>query len=380
MRRTAALIVGGGPAGAAAAITLARAGTRPLLTERTTGPHDMVCGGFLGRDALASLGSLGIDVGALGARPIVRVRLIAGTRRIEAPLPFAAAGLSRRTLDAALLDAASTAGAIVERGRTARQAEDQAVRFADGERIAADMLLLATGKHDLRGLARPRIAHPALGFRIGCPVDAATARALDGTVELHLFDGGYAGLLMQEDGTANLCLSVDARRAPRDGAALLADLAHETPLLAERVAYAPAHGWSAIAQVPYGWRQREGAPGLLRLGDQAAVIASLVGDGVAIALASGIAAGHAITAGTGSTANYQHAFAATRTPSACHRRYDPPAGGGSPHTPGGVRGVGRGTLDRARARPSDADLRLTARSHPCAAPARALLVSGAVRG
>jgi menaquinone-9 beta-reductase len=123
VRRTAALIAGGGPAGAAAAITLAQGGARPLLIERQAEPQDVVCGGFLGWDALSSLDALGIDAMALGARPISMMRLIAGERRVEAALPHMAAGLSRRTLDAALLDRAAAAGAAIERGVAIRRAK-----------------------------------------------------------------------------------------------------------------------------------------------------------------------------------------------------------------------------------------------------------------
>ncbi len=86
------LIVGGGPAGCAAAITLARAGTAPRLIERSEGGHDIVCGGFLGWDALALLRRLGIDAAALGARPIARLRLIDGSRvRVDEPVKARAA-------------------------------------------------------------------------------------------------------------------------------------------------------------------------------------------------------------------------------------------------------------------------------------------------
>jgi len=51
--------------------------------------------------------------------------------------------------------------------------------------------------------------------------------------------------------------------------------------------------------VPYGWRARSTAPGRFRIGDQAAVIASLAGDGIAIALASGRAAAQAWRDGGG---------------------------------------------------------------------------------
>ena len=295
MRRTPALIVGGGPAGSAAAIMLARAGAAPELIERTSGPRDVVCGGFLGRDALAALSQVGVDPWALGARPIGRLRLVSARRTLEVQLPFGAAGLSRRTLDEALLAAAAQAGAEVRRGASVRAVEDvRGVRLDSGEEIEADALFLATGKHELRGLARPRevvAADPVVGFRTALRSGPALREALDGFIELHLFDGGYAGLLLQEDGSANLCLSVARDRLTRSGGLedLLADLAREAPGLARRLD-SEASEWEAVAGVPYGWRARETEPGIFRLGDQAAVIASLAGDGVAIALTSGIVA------------------------------------------------------------------------------------------
>ena len=129
MRRTPLLIAGGGPSGAAAAIVLARGGARPVLVDRGTGPRDLVCGGFLGWDALAALERLGIDPAALGGRPIRRLRLVAAGRSVEAALPHAAAGLSRRTLDAALLEAAKTAGAELLMGRVIRGVDDRTVRL-----------------------------------------------------------------------------------------------------------------------------------------------------------------------------------------------------------------------------------------------------------
>ncbi len=322
MRRTAALIVGGGPAGSAAAIMLARGGVTPTLIERTSGAHEIVCGGFLGWDALAVLRRLGINAEALGARPIHRLRLVTAKRQVEIRLPKPAAGLSRRTLDAALLAAAANSGADVMRGRSVRaaSADARSVRLEDGKELEAEALFLATGKHELRGLARPlagRLEEPAVGLRTVLPVCASLEDALTGIIELHLFDGGYAGLLMQEDGTTNLCLSVSQDRLSRAGGTepLIAQVANNAPLLGARLAAGTAlnptaEKWQAIAGVPYGWRTCTTSPGVFRLGDQGAVISSLAGDGIAIALTSGVAAAAALLRdGPAGAAAFQAAFA-----------------------------------------------------------------------
>jgi flavin-dependent dehydrogenase len=306
-RRAPALIVGGGPAGSAAAIALARAGARPRLIERTSEPHDVVCGAFVGWDALAALGKLGIDPAALGAHPIERLRLVADHILAESPLPRPAAGLSRRCLDETLLAAARDAGADVQRGRAAKAANPvrRSIRLDDGEEMAADTLLLATGKYELRGAARPRdTADDPVGLRTALSPSPALDRALEGTIELHLFDGGYAGLLLQEDGCANLCLSVARRRIRRAGGIpnLIRTLGEELPALRGRLAEAEPIGWSAVSGIPYGWWARETEPGLYRLGDQGAVIASLAGDGIAIALESGLQAAAMVEAGASAEA------------------------------------------------------------------------------
>ncbi len=149
----------------------------------------------------------------------------------------------------------------------------------------------------------------SVGLRTALAPTPAMARDLAGVIELHLYNGGYAGLLLQEDGQVNLCLSAAQARMGDGREALLAGLWEEAPRLAERVGPPPAE-WEAIAGVPYGWRAKTTEPQVYRVGDQAAVIASLAGDGIAIALASGIAAAQACLHGDGKGArDYQKAFA-----------------------------------------------------------------------
>jgi len=107
------LIVGGGVAGCAASIALARQGRKVTLIEREATPRHKVCGEFLSGEALEDLHALVIDVSALGAVPLGYVRLAASRRATEAPLPFHAASLTRRALDTALIAEAVAAGVHV---------------------------------------------------------------------------------------------------------------------------------------------------------------------------------------------------------------------------------------------------------------------------
>ena len=60
---TEVLIVGAGPAGSAAAITLARAGVDVTLIDKSSFPRDKTCGDGLTTDALRILEDLGLDPG-----------------------------------------------------------------------------------------------------------------------------------------------------------------------------------------------------------------------------------------------------------------------------------------------------------------------------
>ena len=166
-RLSGPVIIGGGPAGAAAAIMLARAGRAVTLIERSAEPADKVCGDFLSAEAIEMHR-------APGRRSVARCvddhrgrAWCTGTAWPRRALPFAARGLSRRALDEALLRQATSDGAAVLRGH--RVARDRATgrRIDCGcdcgslGTIVADTVFLATGKHELRGAARTGAATPA---------------------------------------------------------------------------------------------------------------------------------------------------------------------------------------------------------------------------
>lgn len=307
------LIIGAGPAGCAAAIVLGQQGASPVLLDRDAKARDPLCGGFLSWRTVAQLRALGVDPVKLGGRRVDRVALFSRRGEAVVPLPAPAFGLSRHALDSAMRHQAISRGARLEID-AARGLEGTTV-LGRSRTWSGDGLFLATGKHDLRGLARPRQARdPALGLRLRLAPSPERARLLAERIELHLFGRGYAGVVLQEDGSANLCFALRKSLLAHHGAepaGLIAHLAERHPAFAERL----GEDWldrpiETIGAVPYGWIARATAPGLFRLGDQAAVIPSLAGEGIGIALASGAMAARIwLERGAAGAAAYQDRMA-----------------------------------------------------------------------
>ncbi len=286
------LIIGGGPAGAMLAAGLAANGESVTLLERSSEPHHKICGEFLSWEAGDMLRTAGVALDALGGAPIDRLRIVSGSRSAETRLPGTATGISRYRLDEALLAHAADRGADIRRGVHVRRLEGGGVRLDDERRMTGKRIWLATGKRDLRGAQRDtggqRVTDGLTGFKLHLRLDTTDAAAIDHTIELHHFRGGYAGLQPIENGIANLCLLVQPDIAAEGWEGVAACLAREAPLLSARLFRAEPRYEKplAISRVPYGYISR-GSDGPLRVGDQLAVIHSFTGDGMAIAIASG---------------------------------------------------------------------------------------------
>ncbi len=314
---TETLILGGGLAGAAAAIHLARNGHAVTLVEREPTPKHKVCGEFLSTEALHLLHALGVDPAVHHSVPVHTVRLASRHHVVETGLPFPAQSLTRRCLDGLLLHAAEQAGAAVLRGVTVEaltpNGDSWQARLNNGQTVDATQAILATGKHDLRGFPRPQGPQGDLvALKMYFRLRSAQEEPLRHAVELLLHPSGYTGLQLVENGVANLCALVRRSHLATVGGwpgflgELLRTNAHAAQRLqdAEPLLEKPI----AISAIPYGFVRRHAlAPGLYAVGDQAAVIPSFTGDGMSIALYSGLQAARSIVAGQ-TAAEFQHAL------------------------------------------------------------------------
>jgi flavin-dependent dehydrogenase len=298
------LVIGGGPAGCAVALRLVASGRRVLLVEREREAHHKVCGEFLSREAVHYLDQLGIAPLALGAEAIHTLRLSSGRRVAAAPLPFQAHSLSRRVLDEALLTRAQDKCEVVRSVAVESLISNGSAWIANlgnGQDLRASAVFLATGKHDLRGFARPKGKQSDLiGLKMHWRLASARIAALRGCMDLFLFPGGYGGLSLVENEAANLCLVVrrSALRTFGGWVPLLAAILENNEQL--RSLFDGAQPlWPrplAVSPIPYGHLCRED-DGLWRIGDQAAVIPSFTGDGISIALHSASLAAEMFLAG-----------------------------------------------------------------------------------
>jgi len=159
------VVVGGGPAGAAAAARLAAEGFRTVLVDRASFPRDKVCGDFVGPMALAELADLGVaELEAFGATAAMATLALhvdsdrpalLGIPEVDG-IPGYGRVIPRLQLDAWIVDAARQAGATVLEGRKADgvlHTPDAVIVRGDGAsgrwQLRARLLLGADGSNSM---------------------------------------------------------------------------------------------------------------------------------------------------------------------------------------------------------------------------------------
>ncbi len=306
------LIVGAGPAGSAAAATLAMAGHRTLVLEKDRFPRAKVCGEFLSGSARADLRRLGVLADAeAGAEHIERGFLhLPRGRSVPFELPSTALGISRFRLDNLLARRAAELGADVRHGVRVTSIERGAgsgfqIRFvSDGceGTLEARSVIGAWGRWDAldRGLKRRFLAGASRFF--GWSRDfVGGADRLAGQVHLFLFPGGYCGLSRVEGGVTNLAGVISERvRRKLDGGwdAVVVHTRRANPALDEAVANLREGPGGLLGIGPVFFTVKPPVENqMLMVGDAAGVIDPFSGEGQATAIGSGILAAGILSQG-----------------------------------------------------------------------------------
>ena len=309
-----AVVVGGGPAGASAAIGLLRRGWRVTLLEQRTHWTGRVCGAFLNPEAVNHLRWLGV------LEELEREAAVVSATRVTSPggrdvrvdtVQRGQAGLAvpREALERILLASVERLGGRVRLGcrvtnvQTNQDGWTVAFRAASSDVILLDHLRPPRAASSGTGLQRAPADLVVMSdgrFSLGMSTDKplrgwygwnATFENVDqrpGEMSLHFYDAGYVGVLTFKDGRANVCgLTYRTGLEPANWGGVFDQAAAAQPFLRQLLERAErATDWRGVGPLPFSRAMRV-STGPLLVGDAAAVGDPFMGEGIGRALSAG---------------------------------------------------------------------------------------------
>jgi geranylgeranyl reductase family protein len=307
------IVVGGGPAGASTASSLARAGIDVLVLDRATFPRDKVCAEYLSPQASRILSDMEVldeiertDPGHLAGMAVRAPNGMVANGTFAANHGFRGfrdRGLAiRRTiLDEIVLRGAKTAGARIAEGvRVTDVARNTSARVIGVKTVAPDgspgelHARYVVGADGLRsvvgrrlGLVRTSRIWPR---RIALVTHYKNVQGVTDMGEMHIDYDGYFGIVDVGGGRLNVAVVIPMSRAAQLGdgkTAFLEQWIADRPYLAER--FVGAERLTPVrATGPFATASRHGwAPGAALVGDAADFFDPFTGEGIYAALRGG---------------------------------------------------------------------------------------------
>lgn len=294
------VIAGAGPAGALAAVILARRGLRVRLFDRARFPRHKLCGDTLNPGALAIL-RRHLDLGGVNAKSdAIDGMLLTGPGGVRVRGEYgggiAGRSITRHVFDQWLIEQAIAAGAQFDEGVTIKDLASGDSRI-DGVIVAgnnggslthrARMVIAADGRRSVaikRGLSK----QPKQPRRWAIGAYYTDVDGMTRLGEMHVRRGHYIGVAPLPGGMTNACLVVphtsgdEPIAEPKEA---LARVLASDPELASRFANARAVAAPTVLGPMAVDATAAGEPGLLLAGDAAGFIDPMTGDGLRFAFA-----------------------------------------------------------------------------------------------
>jgi menaquinone-9 beta-reductase len=299
-------IIGAGPAGSATAIALARSGYAVVLIDKQIFPREKLCGDFVNPINWPIFRDLGVEERLL-AQPHTRVTgfRITSYCGASAAATFSQSsqnrsfglGLRRAQLDHVLLQRAEEAGVSIRAGQRVQQISQPTRQWqldmGVGESWRAKIIVGADGRNSWVAQQLGMNTRAATrGRSVGFQTRIHGSGGSDGQIEIHLFPGGYAGLVGVGDGTASLGLAIDKRILPQERIKefLLTERLAQNPYLKTILRHCEDFSELRSAYPVYFPERRSFADAVLLVGDAARVTEPVTGEGIYFAMRGGLLA------------------------------------------------------------------------------------------